>query len=151
MTTEELSWEETNHLYKLCLIPTFIIFFIILVYFNYLMYTGSLKTLWDFIIRVGWLYIFMPITFFIAFELLYHRKIKKPPTFHLKRLIGRMLLLLLSALSFFGFLFVTQPVFYPIMGNWGGLVVGSVLWTVFFTLVIIRFRKLFAKLDRGNW
>lgn len=150
MTTEELSWEERNNLYKFCLIPTFIVFFLILIYFNYLMYTDSLKTLWDFITRVGWLYIFMPTAFFITFEVLYHQRIEKPLKFHFKRLLGRLLLLLLSTLSFFGFLLVIQPVFYPIVGDWVG-VVGSVLWVIFFTLVVIKFRKLFAKFDRGDW
>lgn len=150
MTKEELSWEEKNHLYKLCLIPTFAVFFIVLVYFNYLMYTDPMKTLWDFIIRVGWLYIFMPITFFITFEVLSYRKMKSP-TFHLKRLVGRILLLLLGAFSFFGFLFATQMVFSPIIGNWEGSVVGSVLWVILFTLVVMKLKNFFKKLDKGDW
>jgi hypothetical protein len=151
MTNEELSWEETNHLYKLCAIPMLFVFFIMLIYFNYLMYTGSLKTRWDFIILIALpFFIFFPTAGMVTFELVYHQKIKKSLKFHVKRFMGRTLLLLVSVLSFFGFLIITQQLLYPIISDLD-VIVGSVLWVVAFALVILRFRKLFAKLDRGEW
>lgn len=151
MTERELSWEEINNLYKLSLIPTLLVFFVVLIYFNYLMYADSLKSVWDGLLHVGPLFTAMPIVFFLTFEALYHRKLRKPLRFHLKRFIGRILPLLASALSYFGFLiFIVNPFLSPIMGD-RGLLVGSVLWIVIFFLVVMRFRKILAKLDSGNW
>lgn len=150
MVTEELSGEDTNHLYKLCVIPTLVVFYAILTYFVYLMRTDSLKTIWDFTFRVGWFFIFMPTTFFVAFEVLYHRKITKPLRFHLKRFTGRMLPILASALSYFGFLIVAELIFSPIVGD-RAFLVGSILWLAIFVVIVLKLKRFVGKLDKGEW
>lgn len=140
MNAEELSWEEKNHLYKLCTIPTLIVFYAILIYLVYLMRTSPFKTVWEGLFHIGPLLTVMPTTFFITFEVLYHRKVKKPLGFHMKRFAGRMLLLAVSVLSYFGFLiYLIKPIFSPIVGD-RDFLVGSVLWVIIFSMIIKRFR-----------
>lgn len=149
MTTEDLSLEEINHLYKLSLMPSLAVFFIIMIYFSYLMFTDPLETLWDFITSVGWLYIFMPITLFTSFEVLSYRKTGR--SFNFKRLVTRTLLILLSALSFFSFLLAMQLGFSSILGYWESVLLGCFFWVIFFTLVVIKFREFFQRFDKGDW
>ena len=151
MTTEDLSWEERNHLYKLSAIPMFCVFLAILIYFNYLMYTDPLETRWDFVTLIGLpFFFFFPTTFMVTFEILYHRKVRKPISFHLKRLVGQMFFLSVSALWFFGMLIVMQPVLSPIVGD-RDFLVSSFLSLIIFAIAVVRFRKIINRIDRAEW
>ena len=151
MTAEDLSWEERNHLYKLSAIPTLCVFFVILIYFNYLMYTDPLETRWEFVTLICLpFFIFFPTTFMVTFEILYHRKVSKPISFHLKRLVGQMFFLAVSASWFLAMLIIMQPVLSPIIGD-RDFLVSSVLSLIIFAIVVVRFRKIIDRIDRAEW
>ena len=115
----------------------FCVFLVILMYFNYLMYTDPLKTRWEFITLIGLpFFIIFPSTFMISFEILYHRKVRKRISFHLKRFIGQMFFLLVSTLWFFGILIIMQPVLSPIVGD-RDFLVSSFLSSIIFAIAVI--------------
>jgi hypothetical protein len=151
MAREDLSPEEIERLYKICLIPMLSVFLIILIYFNYLMYTNPLKTRWDFLTEIGLpLFVLFPVSGMVTFEILYHRKVKSPLKFHLKRFLGRLFLLLLSGLWFFGVLIVLEPVLSPIVGD-RDFLVSFILATIVYALVILKLKEFVNRLDKGEW
>lgn len=118
MANEELSQQEINHLYNLCAISVIAIFFIILAYFNYLMYTGSLITRSDYLLKVGLPFMILgPTAGAVTFEVCYHQKIRKTLSFHLKRFTGRMIIFLISAFWFVGVLAGLEPILSPVFGS----------------------------------
>ncbi len=150
MSSEELPWEELDHLYKLSSIPMLIVFFVILIYFICLMHTSPLVTAWDYIIRIGLLFFFVPYTVaMLSFEVLYGRKAKKG--FNFKRFGGRMFFLLTIILSLFGFLILTHTVFSHIIGDWNTSFLSIVVWLVGFFVIVTKFRQFFTKLNEGKW
>jgi hypothetical protein len=152
MVTEELSKKEEIHLYNLSVIPCAIVFILIMVYFVYLMHTNPIKSVADYLFRVGSLIaIFLPLSIFGTFELLYSRKVKKPFKIHLKRFIGKMVVALTMMSSLFGILsifFYGIPTF---VSEAVALICSFTIWSLIWAITILRFRRVFDKLYQGQW
>ncbi len=151
MTKEELSPEEINRLYKLCVIPMLSVFYVILAYFVYLLLTDALITRWDLMTRILLpFFIFFPVSGMVTFEILYHRKVKSPLKFHLKRFSGRLFIILLSFLWYFGLVIGLEPVLSPIVGD-RDFLVSSVLASVVYALVVLELKEYISRLEKGEW
>ena len=145
MTNEDLTWEERNQLYKLCTIPMFITFCILLIYFVYLMQNTILQTSWDFLTKFGLPFaISIPLVGVISFEAFYYRKLKKPIRFHLRRGGLNASLVLVSVFSLFGFLLLTDAVLSPHLGG-RAILIGAVLWTVIFFIIVTKYQRFLRK------
>jgi amino acid transporter len=145
MTEKDLSWEERNQLYKLCAIPMCITFCIFLVYFVYLMQNALIQTTWDFLTKILIEAIIIPtLVFALAFELLYHRKIKKSLKFHLKRFGMSASLILVSALSIFALLSFLDSMLSPFLGG-RAILIGAALWALIFFIIVTKYQKFFRK------
>jgi hypothetical protein len=145
MANEDLTWEERNQLYKLCTIPMFITFCILLIYFVYLMQNTILKTSWDFLTKFGLPFaISIPLAGVISFEAFYYRKLKKPIRFHLRRGGLNASLVLVSVFSLFGFLLLTDAVLSPHLGG-RAILIGAVLWTVIFFIIVTKYQRFLRK------
>lgn len=141
MTEKDLSWEERNQLYKLCAIPMSITFCIFLIYFIYLMQNALIQTTWDFLTKVLIEVIIIPtLIFALTFELLYHRKIKKPLKFHLKRFSISASLILISAFSIFALLSFVDAVLSQYLGG-RAILIGAILWTLIFFIIVTKYQK----------
>jgi len=131
------------------MIPFFLVFVIVLIYFNYLMYTDGVRSFWDFIFRVGLLF-FPPYTVaMLTFEILYCRQTKKP--FNVKRFASRMLFAIASVLSLLGFLAVIINGSSSILAEENAGTLGFVLWLIIFFIVVTKFRQFFTRLAEGGW
>lgn len=151
MTSEELSPKEIDRLYKLCVIPMLSVFYVILAYFVYLLLTDGLKTRWEFLTRIGVpFFVLFPVSGMVTFEILYHRKVKSPLEFHLKRFSGRLFLLLVSGLWFFGMLIGLEPVLSSLVGD-RDFLVSFVLAVIVYALVILKVKEFVSRLDKGEW
>jgi hypothetical protein len=151
VTPEDLTWEERNHLYKLSAIPMFCVFLAFLIYFNYLMYTDPLETRLEFITLIGLpFFISFPMAGILSYEILYCRMVKRSLRFDLKRFVGRTFFLLVSGFWFFSMLLIMQPVLSPIIGD-SDFLVSIFLSLIIFALIVVRFRRIVSKLDRGEW
>jgi hypothetical protein len=148
----ELSWEEKNRLYGLSMIPFLAVLFALSIYFIYLMEKNLLTSLWDIIIQIGLplILIGLPMAS-LMFEVLSHRKNKQPLIFHMKRFMGRVLLILASALSFFGLLAIINVFLSPIIGEEFVFISGILIWLLGFYVVLTMFKEFFMKLDKGEW
>jgi small-conductance mechanosensitive channel len=146
LSDQDLSQEETNHLYELSTIPMALVFFIFLGYFVYLEDNSLLKTQLDFIFRL-----FLPFAFsclesgFVAFEVLYHRRIKKPLRFQLKRLTLNSLIMLFGIALFLVFSLGLNSFLSPIVGN-EEFLVSALLTLLVFSAVILTFKDVIARL-----
>lgn len=149
---DDLSWEEKNRLYGMSMIPFFVVLFALSIYFVYLMKNNLLKSMWDLVLQIGLplIVIGLPAAS-LTFEVLHHRKTKKPLIFHLKRFTGRVLLILISAFSFFSFLAILNTLLPPIIGEEGTFIAGILIWLLAFYVVLTTFRDFFTKLDKGDW
>jgi hypothetical protein len=149
---DELSWEDKNRLYGISMIPFFAMLFALSIYFVYLMESNLLKSMWDLVVQIGLplISIGLPASS-LTFEVLHHRKIKKPLIFHVKRFTGRVLLILTSALSFFGFLAIINTSLSPIIGEEGTFIAGILIWLLAFCVVLTTSREFFTKLEKGEW
>jgi hypothetical protein len=86
----------------------------------------------------------------ITFEVGYHMKVKSPWSFHLKRIGGQLILLLLGAFSFAGLTGLMDEVLSSTSGG-RGFMVGSLIWALAFAAIIYKFRHFVAKLENGSW
>lgn len=86
----------------------------------------------------------------VTFEILYHRKVKSPLEFHLKRFSGRLFLLLVSGLWFFGMLIGLEPVLSSLVGD-RDFLVSFVLAVIVYALVILKVKEFVSRLDKGEW
>jgi hypothetical protein len=145
MANEDLTLEERNQLYKLCTIPMFITFCILLIYFVYLMQHTILQTSWDFLTKFGLPFaISIPLAGVISFEAFYYRKLKKPIRFHLRRGGLNASLVLVSVFSLFGFLLLTDAVLSPHLGG-RAILIGAVLWTAIFFIIVTKYQRFLRK------
>ncbi len=149
LSDKDLSWEETNHLYELSTIPVALVFFVFLGYLVYLLHYSLLKTQFDFLVR--W---FLPFFFFflesglVTFEVLYHRRIKKPVKFHLKRLTANSLIGLFGAALLLGFVLGLHPFLFPIAGN-NDFLISALLTLLVFSVIILKFKNVIVRLNKG--
>lgn len=142
MAESDLTLEERDHLYKMSAIAFTIVFSVVMLYFVYLMHTDPLKTLWDFIVRIGLpLAVGLPAAFFLVFEVLYYRRAKKKARFHLGRLANNVLIVIAGILS----LFLVQGAFFVIfsttLSERRAVLFGTGLWTLAFLIVVLKLRK----------
>jgi len=151
MTSDELSPGEIERLYKICLIPMLSVFEVILAYFVYLLLTDALTTRWELMTQILLpFFIFFPVSGMVTFEILYHRKVKSPLKFHLKRFSGRLFIILLSGLWYFGLVIGLEPVLSPVVGD-RDFLVSSVLASVVYALIILKLKGYISKLEKGEW
>jgi hypothetical protein len=149
LNDQDLSPEETNHLYELSTIPMALVSIVFLGYLVYLLHYSLLKTQADFL--VGW---FLPLAFFglesgfITFEVLYHRRIKKPLRFHLKRLVANTLIVLFGIALLFVFTLGLHPFLSSIVGK-DDFLVSALLTLLVFSVVILRFKDAIARFHKG--
>jgi hypothetical protein len=146
MQERGLSSKEERQLLNRCIVPTLIVVFVFIVYFIYLQRIAALSTLQDFVIRF-----FMPFVtlgssvFAVSFELFYHQKTGKPVQSHLKRLSMNMSLILACTLSFAALMLLADTFLAPRLGAKMSVAFASVLWTVAFAIIVLRYQKFFGK------
>lgn len=130
-----------------------VVFFVVVLialYFNYLMYSNAITSLWDFVFRIGLLFLFVPyIAAMLSFEFFYSRMTKKPPD--LRRFGARILFDLIIVLSFLGFLLIADYIISPFLGDWNAALVGTVVWTIAFFVILTKFRYFITKFTEGKW
>jgi cobalamin biosynthesis protein CobD/CbiB len=152
MLTEALSEEEENHLYNLSIIPLIAIFVLIMGYFVHLMQIGSLKSVSDYVFRIGLLMaILEPVAFFGTFEWLYSRKVKKTASFYMRRFVGKMAITLAMMASLFGIFSILLYATQMLTNEFVDLVGSFLMWTIIWATIAFRFRKVFSKLYHGQW
>jgi hypothetical protein len=150
LSFEELTWKEKEQLGGRSLIAALIVFILIFVYFNYLMYTDRPTSLWDLMLSIGFLSVFVPMTVAIlVYEFLYIRKTQG--SFNTRRFAGRLLLILVCGLSFFGLVGIMVEGFSLILSEVIAICLGALLWALVFFFIVIRFRQSFNKLTEGKW
>ena len=152
MTFEELSPEEENHLYNLSGIPFLATFISIMIYFVYLMQHDVLKSVTDFLMHIGLLLATIPpVTMSLAFEILYSRKVKVSPRFHIKRFSGRTVIILAGTLSLLALFGVFSKVV-PLPIDEGSIFLCSfVIWISIWFVIVIKFKQSLNKLTKGHW
>jgi hypothetical protein len=151
MSGRELSMEERNKLMETAAVSMAITSFAFLAYFVYLMENKLLPTMWVFLLKWCLPFIMVGVlSGIITFEVGYHRKIKSPWKFHVKRLGGQLLLLATSTLSFVVFVGWMDEVLTPTMDG-KGFLVGSFIFALAFAAVVLKFRRIVGKLQNGSW
>lgn len=152
MPNEELSHEEENHLLNLACIPLLVFFPFLGVYFVYLMHNNLLKSVFDVLIHIGLvLAIAMPAIVFLTFEVLYSRRIKKPPRFLFKRFIGRMMITSFGASTFFITISVFLLTLSSLIGERNALLLSFATWAIVWFACVVGFKEIFAKVYKGKW
>lgn len=143
MTYEGLTIEDREHLYRLCVIPFIITLCIFIFYLVFLMRNQMIKTTMDLLTKLFLPFVIIVIMVgVISFETLYHRKVKKPLMFHMKRLVWQFLFVLACAISFFALLLLFDTYFSQILGKWNA-VLALLLWTVVFAVMVTRYQRYF--------
>ncbi len=158
MTSEELTRKEEDRLYAMSSIPFLIIFFVTLIYYSFFrleeIYPPGAPfepVMWDMLPRFFLPMLTMaPITFFLTFEILYHRKIKKPLKFHVKRFTGRMVILLTAVALFSAIYIFSYFVLSPLISARYALLCTLIIWSLTFYAIITKFRGFFSKLEKGE-
>jgi hypothetical protein len=79
---------------------------------------------------------------------LYHRRIKKPLKFHLKRLTANSLVGLLGVALLLGFVLGLHPFLFPIVGN-NEFLISVLLTLLVFSVIVLRFKDALARLNKG--
>jgi len=142
MAESELTLEEREHLHKMSAIALVVVFSVIMLYFVYLMDTDPLKTSWDFIVRIGLpSAVGMPTAFFLTFEVLYHRRVKKRIQFHLRRFACNMLVPVSGMLSLFSVQGIFFVLFSTALSERRAVLLGTGLWVLMFLTVVLKLRK----------
>jgi hypothetical protein len=107
--------------------------------------------LWDMIPYFLMLPITASFSFLLAYEVLYHRKIKEPLNFHIKRLTGRITTVIFGATSFVliytAFLTFLLPLTSPAIT----LFAISLVWSLLFFMLMKKFKETFSKFEKGEW
>lgn len=151
MSNDESSWEDLQRLYQLSTIPMFLVFVAFLAYFVFLMHMGLLQTTFDFIFRLALPFcLLFASSGIVTFELLYHRRFRKPWIFHLKRATGRFSIILFGISLFLLFGLGMRPVLLPLVGD-NDIIVSALLGLAVFIVVVLKFRQFISKLDRGDF
>jgi len=157
MVTRELTREEEDRLYAISCIPFVIISTAIALHYLFFrleeVYPPGAPfepVIWDILPRLFLpLLTWAPISFILTFEILYHRKIKKPLKFHVKRFMGRTLVLLIGMASFFAiyipFLFLS-----PLISASYALIFILIIWSLTFYVILTKFKGFFGKLEKGE-
>jgi len=160
MVTRELTREEEDRLYAISCIPAVIISTAIALHYLFFrleqIYPPGAPfepVMWDVLPRFFLpLLTWAPISFILTFEILYHRKIKKPLKFHVKRFMGRTLVLLIGMALFYAtwipFIFL-----YPLISASYALiwwVIFFIIWSLTFYVILTKFKGFFSKLEKGE-
>lgn len=136
-------------MYELSSVSLVLVFFVFMGYFVYLEHYSLLKTRFDFLFRFFLpFFILFPESGFVTFEVLYHKRIKKPLKFHLKRLTANSLVLVLGVVLLFGFVLGLHPFLSPIVGN-NDFLISVLLTLLVFSVIILRFKNVIVKLNKG--
>jgi uncharacterized membrane protein len=118
MTEAELSFEERNHLYTLCITSFLVVSFVFLAFMLLLMQAEFLQTGWGFLIWFGLPYsILGPTTGFLAYEVFYPIRVRKTRMFHMKRFARRALTGFAAMLSFFTVTSISEITFSKTLGD----------------------------------
>jgi nitrogen fixation/metabolism regulation signal transduction histidine kinase len=142
MNESELSWEERDHLYKLCAIPSLIVLWTFIAYVVYLQRTDPLKNTWDFVIRLAFPNSIIELTaFFLTFEVLYHRRSGKTAAFHIKRFGRRMLSSLACVLPGLLLMCISALAFSETLGEFNATFLGIGVWVLILLIVTLKLRS----------
>lgn len=118
MTEAEMSFEERNHLYMLCIVSFLVVSFAFLACMLYLKQSGSLRTSWDFFVRAGLPYsIIEPTVSFLTYEVFYPKRVRRSRMFHVKRFARRALSGFAVILSFAAVTFISEVSFSKSLGS----------------------------------
>ena len=147
----KLSEREEIHLYNLSLIPAGLVLIAFLVSFVYLMQSGSLRTISDFLEFAIPFWLLIIETIFFSYEVLYGKKLSK--SFNRKRFIGRTIITV-SAFGLFGLLIILLNLLifqFPWINEPIMLFLTGVIWFVAWIVLLTRLKGIFNKLSKGEW
>lgn len=151
MKMTELSPDEERHLLNLSVIPALIVTYILIAFFLYFGWNQQ-----PFSVRYCLAYfgipfaILMPATFFLSFEILYSRKLKKPLKYCTKRFFSRVLILV-AGISIFIVLSITYFALFTWIDEGQVLLFTGATWFAIWIVLFFRFREIFDKLYTGKW
>jgi hypothetical protein len=152
MTTMELSQKEERHLLNLSVIPAALVTYLLIACFFYFTPNQLSLSMWDYLARFGIPFaIAIPITIFLSFEILYSRKINKPISYHIKRFLGRMSIILTGILIFVIALVMIYFALISWIDEWKVLLLTGVIWFGIWGPSVFRFKKTLKKLYKGQW
>lgn len=154
MVADGLTREEKDRLYGMSVIPMVLVFAVAIFYYGFVhleqVYPPE-SLMWDALINLFPPVAFgMPVAFCLTFEILYSRKMKCPPKFHVKRFLGRMVTVLVGALSFFAIYLASYFFLAPVISERFAILCSFWIWLLAFGTAIVKFRKLFSRLE-GEW
>jgi hypothetical protein len=130
MSEAELTLEERNHLWTRCGIAFLIVFFSFLAWLLHFKVTKSPLTGWDIFLWVGLPYgIVGPTSFFLAYEALYPKRVRKSRMFHVKRFARRTLSGIVVILSLSLVASVSDVTFSETLGD-NAIFPGITLWLI---------------------
>jgi hypothetical protein len=86
----------------------------------------------------------------LVYEVFYHGKIRISMRLQLKRFSARTLTILSVFFLWFVFVIFTQPLFSQFAGS-RYIAVSSIVFLLLFSVVVLSFRRVFVKLERGEW
>jgi hypothetical protein len=154
ITEENLPPEEMRKILEGCAVVMIATVAIFLAYFVYLMHNSILTP--ESPISLFLLIIALPamlsfgLAGIITFELLYHRKIRKPLQFHLKRAFGQIALFLIGIVPAAVLIELFDRFLSPYFGR-GIFLLGPFVWVWVFVIIVFKFRKFIRKLGNGAW
>ena len=141
MVEGDLTWEERECLYKVSAVVFLIVFFTVMAYFIYLMNTDPFRSAWEVYVQIVLLFAFSgPTAFFLAFEFLYHRRIKKAARFHVRRFVGNVFVPLVGTLTLLGLQCVFVIVFSKTLSEFRAILLATALWVVVFFIIVLKLR-----------
>ncbi len=88
---------------------------------------------------------------FISYEILYSRRVGKPLLYNIKRLTGRLVILITGVSTFVIILGVIYLALLTLINEGNVLLYSGVIWFVCWIGLFWRFRKVFERLYRGCW
>jgi hypothetical protein len=91
------------------------------------------------------------IAFCLAFEILYHWKVKSPVKFHVKRFLGRVFEILIFDFFFFVSYLASYFFLAPVISESFAIICSFVIFAVVAGISINKFKNLFSKLEKAQW
>jgi uncharacterized integral membrane protein len=148
----QLSPERDRHIRNLSVVPAGIVTYVLLALFIIFARNQQSFSVYFYLTYFGLPFVILvPTTAFLSYEILYSLKMGGMRSFNAKRFLSRTTLLLIGVTIFladFGLAYSTLSLW---LDQWYILLLAGIFWFGEWILLVFRFRRLFGKLEKGEW
>ena len=152
--TGTISLDEENRLYGISAVPSVVVFAILVFYYNFVhlaQLPSGTSIMWDALLNlIVPMLVLAPTSFFLAYEILTSKK-EKSMALHVKRFIGRMAILSITASLLALVYLASYFLLAPLISERFAAIFSLLMWLMILTLVLAKSKSFFDKLEKGRW